>query len=1110
MELKRNVLGSSWSPDLQLLIVATESHLLMISRDFYVISEALIRPTTTGKDQLLTIERRLMTKQCSFPGEAMRNFLRSVASTKFFMPKQMDSPSKNIPLNKTFCRQLRIWNRELDFMSQCEFLAGIEAALCMRSNGNLIAVPRVVSNERHIWFYERNGQSRSKFKLMATNAANCGGGELDARSVVRHLAWNLDSTVLMIYYEDFSTKSFQLQFWTVSNYSWAEKLCLSVEEIIDFFWDPENANKFHYLARSGVYRKILLRSEYNCEDMIVVSINGDRARITDFKYAPIPPPMCHYELNLDFVGTPSAFAQSPVFGLAFVSSDFKRISTFPLQNRRFINGKNIAIEAANVRLLLNLIWRDEKALLAFRKCERSDKSFELVELRLDTRTIFCLKELDVLPFAHTLIPNDRLDWLSNEANCVNVEHVKLDDKCLIALEEMKSREIERCGELIANEPNGTRVWLQMPRGNLEVIHPRPILLERLKRWLDAKEWSKAFVEMRRHRIDLNLLYDHNPKAFNDSIEQFVFQINDVDSLNVFLTSLQSGDTTREPMFAPFYPERQTNQQQKLKRAEGVKVNAICERLRSHLMGIKDEDGDRFTRLYPVVLSSYVAETPSRVSAALANMWTQIAKMKKNEDEHSDLTRRWIKHLTYLVNESVLFKQALKTYDVEIAFLVAHSSNLDPKEYLPVLNDLKKKTPPTYQKYHIDLFMGDWNSALEHIAMLAQLPHDDDVENGVEVGACTASAYLDECLKLVEHHKLYPAAMKLFCGRPHYEEICGITAKEMERNGRLKEAAILHEKAGDLTAAMNCHLKLQNFLEFCRLAKHSKQTEEKIESELRKMGMQMLFKDDHLAAAQLFIYLGKEKILECFEKANAWDKLSAFVSENRPSIQGVVNRAQVILSTRCAQIIEQIDSWRDSLTKHTKRLEVLREEKKGKLATMALTKQLDDGDQLDAFSESSVSSSNTSLSRYSKAFDPKYQSWKKTRKMERKKQTIKDGSRWEDGALLVALKDIHQRIDVQQDELVELLPALLSMDLFERACRLQNEMLTFLEFVANNHEIVWSSNLEAHHLPGPLTELYCDFAETALVEMPKKIQLTNELFPPKLRSTGAEWKLEIIE
>uniref|UniRef100_A0A183CCX6 Elongator complex protein 1 n=1 Tax=Globodera pallida TaxID=36090 RepID=A0A183CCX6_GLOPA len=417
MELKRNVLGSSWSPDLQLLIVATESHLLMISRDFYVISEALIRPTTTGKDQLLTIGwgsaetqfQGSMGKQnvhkqdpnrmpipireafddktvlISWRGDAQFFAVSSV--DEVFMPKQMDSPSKNIPLNKTFCRQLRIWNRELDFMSQCEFLAGIEAALCMRSNGNLIAVPRVVSNERHIWFYERNGQSRSKFKLMATNAANCGGGELDARSVVRHLAWNLDSTVLMIYYEDFSTKSFQLQFWTVSNYSWAEKLCLSVEEIIDFFWDPENANKFHYLARSGVYRKILLRSEYNCEDMIVVSINGDRARITDFKYAPIPPPMCHYELNLDFVGTPSAFAQSPVFGLAFVSSDFKRISTFPLQNRRFINGKNIAIEAANVRLLLNLIWRDEKALLAFRKCERSDKSFELVELRLDTRTM---------------------------------------------------------------------------------------------------------------------------------------------------------------------------------------------------------------------------------------------------------------------------------------------------------------------------------------------------------------------------------------------------------------------------------------------------------------------------------------------------------------------------------------------------------------------------------------------------------------------------------------------------------------------------------------------------------------------------------------------------
>ncbi|KAL3090813.1 hypothetical protein niasHS_007188 [Heterodera schachtii] len=1205
IELKRNVLGCSWSPDLQLLIVATDSHLLMVSREFQVIAEAPLRPTTAGKDQLLTIGwgsaetqfqgsvgKQNVHKQdqhrmpipireefddqrviISWRGDA---FFFAVSSVdEVIVPKQTDSPSKNGPSNRILCRQLRIWNRELDFMSQCDFLAGLEAACSIKPRGNLIVVPAVVSNERHLWFYERNGEIRNKLKLFCPQSpssnSDCDGGELHTHSVVRHLAWNSTGSILMLCYEDILSKTTQLQFWVVSNYSWTEKLRFSVGELADFFWDPEDPNKFHYLTKLGVYHRLILCSEYNCEDMIVVSINGDRVRVTDFKYAPIPPPMCHYELCLDFVGTPSAFAQSPVFGLAFLSSDFTRISTFSLQNRRFIRAKRIEL-GQSLRLLLNLIWRDANALLAFRKSKRSDGAYELIEFHLDPFSISSLREFDNLPFALSLInaPNGHQlpNWTPSEENCVKVDHaeleenkywltlcrteapavskwgggapktIKLDGKdvlifylnsaqlfvngkkfhlnvfnycctkeflalisgcslfCFpialvqkfVASDEKTfecigaAREVERLSELIANEPNGTRVWLQMPRGNLEVIHPRPILLERLKLCLDAREWSKAFVEMRRHRIDLNLLYDHNPKAFIESIEQFVAQVNDVESLCVFLTSLKTVDTTQQAMFAPFYPERQpTNQQKQQPKTNRWstsetpgKVNGICERIRSHLMslGEGEEEAGRshFLRLYPVVLCCYVMETPSRVSAAL-----------------------------------------------------------DPKEYLPILNGLKQKAPSTYQKFHIDMHLEDWNSALGHIATLSQLQQKDVIDTNdedkseVTEGEAVQNTpnYLEECLKLVQQQKLYSSALKLFCGRPNYKDICAITAKELEKNGRLREAAILHEKAEDLASAMRCHLNLSHFSEYCRLAKLHEQSDEKTESELRKMGTQMVFKDDHLGAAEVFLHLGKEKnvekILECYEKANAWIKLSAFVTENQSTLHGIVNRAQVLMSTRCAQIIEQIDSWRDTITKHTKRLEVLREEKRAKIEAKQTASAGDD--QLDGFSESSVTSSSfsDSSSKESRSFFGLSSNalkggkdWFKLQRMERqkrKKLMIKEGSHWEDGALLVALKDIYQRIDTQQDELLELLPALLSMDLVDRACRLQNEMLTFLEFVAEIHAQLWPSHLEAFHLTGPLA---LHFDANSCEPMPRKIHLTDELMPPKLRSKGTEWKLEIVK
>lgn len=77
--------------------------------------------------------------------------------------------------------------------------------------------------------------------------------------------------------------------------------------------------------------------------------------------------------------------------------------------------------------------------------------------------------------------------------------------------------MERGSCLIGHEPFGTRVWLQMPRGNLETIHPRGLLIYRIKAFLDKMDYGRAIKEMRRHRINTNLIYDHNPEVIKFSI-----------------------------------------------------------------------------------------------------------------------------------------------------------------------------------------------------------------------------------------------------------------------------------------------------------------------------------------------------------------------------------------------------------------------------------------------------------------------------------------------------------------------------------------------------------------------------------------------------------------
>lgn len=51
-------------------------------------------------------------------------------------------------------------------------------------------------------------------------------------------------------------------------------------------------------------------------------------------------------------------------------------------------------------------------------------------------------------------------------------------------------------------------------------------------------YRSAFLTCRKHRLDVNLLYDLDPQQFLNSLDDFVEQIPEVDYLNLFVSSLR--------------------------------------------------------------------------------------------------------------------------------------------------------------------------------------------------------------------------------------------------------------------------------------------------------------------------------------------------------------------------------------------------------------------------------------------------------------------------------------------------------------------------------------------------------------------------------------------
>lgn len=119
----------------------------------------------------------------------------------------------------------------------------------------------------------------------------------------------------------------------------------------------------------------------------------------------------------------------------------------------------------------------------------------------------------------------------------------------------ETRRVERGSLLVTACPSEMSLVMQMPRGNLETVYPRPLVLAVIRRevvgWVDFHErcsgsvaegysgnYRSAFMICRKHRLDLNILYDLDPKGFMEKLPEFMRQIPEVDYLNLFISALR--------------------------------------------------------------------------------------------------------------------------------------------------------------------------------------------------------------------------------------------------------------------------------------------------------------------------------------------------------------------------------------------------------------------------------------------------------------------------------------------------------------------------------------------------------------------------------------------
>ena len=348
------------------------------------------------------------------------------------------------------------------------------------------------------------------------------------------------------------------------------------------------------------------------------------------------------------------------------------------------------------------------------------------------------------------------------------------------------RTLERGASLVCC--SGIKLILQMPRGNLETIMPRLIVLDEIKKDVLNLKYEQAFILCRKNKINLNLIYDIDPEQFMKNIKLFVTGVKKEDYLNLFLNSLI--DDYCEEFKILFNYNKSLNEINK--NNTNTKTNKICKIIRQLLLTDKNKETGEYLS---TIIITYIKQNPHLYLDALK----LVQQLKiENKPEKAD---KALEFLCWMVQADTLFDFALMTYDFELVIMVAKHTQKDPKEYLKYLHELEeiRKTEPIKMKYKINMDQKNYLGALKELSK-------------------GGDKYFKEALDLIQKYNLYDEALSLY-NSPLYENFfVQIYEKKGDYIMNLKDNDV---NKNENLAAM-CYFRSRNYKKafkiFCSLGK----------------------------------------------------------------------------------------------------------------------------------------------------------------------------------------------------------------------------------------------------------------------------------------------------
>ncbi|KAI9478143.1 MAG: IKI3 family-domain-containing protein [Benjaminiella poitrasii] len=657
-----------------------------------------------------------------------------------------------------------------------------------------------------------------------------------------------------------------------------------------------------------------------------------------------------------------------------------------------------------------------------------------VGMAMDERAVIGLTDRSKLYINHKLISSEatsfflRNNWLVFSTtrhsarflslDSSSVDELSLPDDANDAYDET-SRRLERGSKIVMATQQKPNLVLQMPRGNLETISPRAFVLATIREDLKQLKFHSAFIACRRNRIDLNILYDDQPERFLEHIRDFIEQVSEVDYLNLFLSNLRNEDT-----LVTMY-RRGGRAAEGLTAAAGVdnKVNTVCEAVRNVLMELGQD------HYMQSILSTYVRSSPPDLESAM-RLLSDLRETNATAAEEA------LKYTIFLCKADLLYDVALGMYNFPLTLMVAQQAQMDPKEYLPFLQELKN-FEKYYQRYKIDDHLKRYERAIKHLSL-------------------AGDEHFEELLEYMQQHNLYHVAIEEYANkRQQRVAILEVYGAHLDSITQFEEAGIVYVMAGHLTKALESYRMAGCWQEAFSVAYQLGYGDEELHALAFSLIDYLKDKRRYQEAAAIARDYAKdvEEAVDCLLKGSHW-KEAERLSYTCSRADLIETHVKPGLVEGYTQMDDDIDEMMTQFQKQSTRLLELRtrQPEPAQMNPMANDESLDN---IDMFSDTtsmysqftrytSASSRVSSMSSSTQGSARSRKTSKLRKREERKRARGKKGTVFEEEYIVNSIKKLIEKACSMQNELGSLVRALVPFDYIEEARAIQEKFDKFFK------------------------------------------------------------------